>query len=103
MSLAQNYATLLNDIAPARVVDYMKSRGHVSLLPQVVRILERKQESNHVVTVARKEDAPHTPGATVVVDPRIVGGTITRKNNTLTDASYRRALVNIYKKAIHHG
>ena len=88
MSLASNYAAVLKDLDSKKVVSYMKSKGHLSLLPQVVRILEREKPRPESVTITAQDD------------PRIVGGTITLKGFTLIDASYRKALVQIYKNAV---
>lgn len=113
MSLATYYAHLihLHDTASyaTKVVAYMKKKGHTTLLSQVVRILERMpKKEGGVLTVARKADAkkfhPHieqvggqSDSVRVVVDPSIVGGYIAQKGPTLLDASYRRALVQLYQ------
>lgn len=106
MSLAQNYAALLkegND--PEKTLAYMKAKGHQSILPQVVRILERQEDDGGVVLVAKKEDAEAVkdkfPDARIIVDTRIVGGYFARtKDAKVIDATYRKALVTIYKAAI---
>jgi len=54
MNLAQNYARILRDgVDAAKTLAYMKARGHLSLLPQVVRMLEREQGRNDSVKRAR--------------------------------------------------
>lgn len=113
MSLASYYAHLLHSNGTAsyagKVVTYMKKKGHVSLLPQVARILARlPHKEEGTLTVARKGDVKKfqsrveqvggkSDGVRVVVDPSIVGGYIAQKGATLLDASYRRALVAIYQ------
>ena len=101
MSLASNYAAVMKDLEVKKVVAYMKSKGHLSLLPQVLNILERGTGDTDVVRVARKEDLhlveKKFPGATMVVDPTIVGGYLARKGSKLIDATYRKTLVTIYR------
>lgn len=86
MSLAHHYATVLKELELKDVLAYMKKRGHLSLLPQVVNILEREKTRPESVTITAKDD------------PRIVGGTVTLKGFTLIDQSYRRALVDLYHR-----
>ena len=108
MNLAQNYAKVLTEGTDvAKTIAYMKSKGHLSLLAQVVRILAH-ENANHdaeVVRVAREKDSPTAQkkfqGARVVIDPKIVGGYFARKGATLVDATYRKALITIYKNAIN--
>lgn len=102
MSLASNYATILKGgFDVKRVVSYMIQKGHQSLLPQVMRILGREEAAGEMLTVAHEKDAQKflRSDLRVVVDPHIVGGYVHRKGSTLTDASYRKALVTIYKQA----
>lgn len=86
MSLAQHYARVFKELDTKQVVAYMKKRGHLSLLPQIVRILEREQVRPESVTITAKED------------PRLVGGSLTLNGYTLTDRTYRRALVDLYHR-----
>lgn len=101
MTLAHNYALALKDMDVGKVVAYMKERGHVSLLPRVVRIMERNARSGDALTVAKQEDVAGArkrfSEADVSVDPRIVGGFLLRRKGRVIDATYRKALVNIYK------
>ncbi len=102
MNLATTYATLAQDVEPAKVVAYMRSRGHLSLLPTVLRILERAPDTRPTVTVAHERDAKgHNKDERVIVDPKIVGGTIKRNGSQYRDASYRNALVTLYKRIIN--
>ena len=100
MNLAQRYARVAALVDTDQLIAYLKHRGHLSLLPKIVRALQRMRTSVEVVTVAREHDATHLkkkfPGAAIVVDPKIVGGYIARSGTTITDASYRRSLVQLY-------
>jgi hypothetical protein len=88
MSLASNYVQVLKEgVDEKKVVAHMKAKGHLSLLPTVLRILKREKQRPETVTITAKDD------------PRIVGGTITLKGFTLIDASYRKALVDLYKRS----
>lgn len=113
MSLANAYAKVLRDVptkdVPAylpRVLAFMKGRGHLSLLPQVVRILEREpSDTGEAVAVIAKESdakkfAEEIRGARVVVDPRIVGGYTVRTGSRFVDRSFRSALIAIYQKTV---
>lgn len=98
-----------------QLVAYMKARGHSSLLPAVMRRVEREaaQNSSGVVTLARADDAEKfasniaaslenlqttAAGYRVRVDPALVGGYSVRANGKLVDRSYRTALVNLYQR-----
>ena len=113
MSLANAYAKVLRDVpekdVPAylpRVLAFRKERGHLSLLSQVVRILEREPSDagEAVAVIANESDAKkyaqEIGGARVVIDPRIVGGYTLRANSRLVDRSFRSALISIYRKAV---
>jgi len=113
MSLANAYAKVLRDVPekdiPAylkKLVAFMKSRGHLSLLPQVVRILEREPAGGGepVAVVAKEADAKkfaaELRGARVIVDPRAVGGYTLRTGSQLIDKSFRSALIAIYQKTV---
>jgi hypothetical protein len=103
MSLASNYATVFKSLDAKKVIAYMKQRGHVSLLPQVVRILAREKDEGETITVAHEKDAKKFKDARIVVNPHIVGGYVRRDGSKLTDASFRRSLVEIYYKTVNHG
>jgi F0F1-type ATP synthase delta subunit len=79
----------------------MRMKGHLSLLPNVVRALEREPETGTTVVVAHEKDVSKMhkkfPDARVEVDEKIVGGYIQRSENTVTDASFRHALVTLYQ------
>ena len=117
MSLASHYATVLAEGADVdKTLAYMRRRGHISLLAQVVRILKRMPaESNAAEVLVAKEhdakkhetairDALHKLGAAegkphVVVDPRAVGGYRVRAGGKAIDHTFRSALVSLYQKA----
>lgn len=104
MSLASRYAQVLKDVDVTKVLRYMKARGHLSLLPKVVRILEREPASGDTVVVAHEKDVTKYkkkfPESRVEVDEKIVGGYISRSGTSVVDASYRHALVSLYQKTI---
>ena len=85
-------------------MSYLKKRGHLSLLPRVVHALERSHAQGRVVLVASeavvKDAQKKFPDASVVVDPEVVGGYIVREGSTVTDASYRNVLVQLYHNTI---
>lgn len=105
MTTPTHYATVLREGADAeKTIAYMKAKGHLSLLPRIVALMERQKTSDSTVVVAREEDVAHAkkehPEADIVVDPQIVGGMLVRKGSVLLDATYRRSLVEIYKSAV---
>lgn len=104
MNLAQRYATVLTSVDAKKVLAYMKHRGHLSLLPKVLRVLEREREVGDTVVVASEKDVSKMkkkfPDTRVEVDPKLVGGYIARSGSTVTDASYRHALVQLYHNTI---
>jgi len=103
MSLAQNYATLLKEVPVENVIEYMKKKGHLPLLPRVMRaLLSAKDERAVVAAVDDTSVAALTtrfPDARFVIDSRIVGGYLMRRGAQVIDATYRRALVTMYKAA----
>lgn len=118
MNLAHAYASVLRENPSAdnvkQTLAYMKSRGHLSTLPQVVRILEREKGANEaVVTVARESDVKKfrediakaltelgESEHSIAVDPHVVGGYIVRGRSKAIDRTYRKALVSIYQRTI---
>lgn len=125
MSLAHAYAATIRASGEKassktfvdKLVSFMRARGHLSLLPEIVRILEREPAavSVPVVTVADKDSftkfrseikdalaALGTESATVreVVDPRAVGGYSVRAGSRIVDTTFRSALVNLYQNTI---
>ncbi len=125
MSLATSYAAVVRDVPETeasafipRLLAFMKSRGHLSLLSEIVRILEREpsERNQAVVTVAKEGDLKKFGGEIkaallkigmegsvpkVIVDPRVLGGYSVRTESKLVDKSFRNALVSIYQNTIH--
>jgi F0F1-type ATP synthase delta subunit len=123
MSLATAYARVIQDRDTdheaghfvQKLLSLMRARGHLSLLSEIVRILERERvDSGAVVTVAHDaslkdfsreikaallelgEDKKHQ----TLVDPRAVGGYSVRANSKIIDNTYRTALVELYQSTI---
>lgn len=105
MNLAYRYAQILKDVDTKKVLAYMKQKGHSSLLPKVVRILVRERPVGDTVTVAHDKDAAKMkkkfPESRIVIDEKLVGGYIARSGTSVTDASYRHALVSLYQNTIN--
>ena len=122
MSLARTYAEVIIEKGSDtgflnRLISYMKAKGHLSLLPSVLRVLERTPEKGEVVvTLAKKEDATKhkigieaaikSTGAAgrhrTAIDPRIVGGYMVVGGGKAVDKSFRSALVSLYKNAVNN-
>ena len=122
MALADTYATIIRGVPQEKVSGYlprllafMKARGHLSLLPTIVRILEREPNDTKVtVVVAREHDAKKFAQSIseslkllgteekplISVDPHIVGGHIVRTGSHVVDKSFRNALVQLYRKVV---
>ena len=104
MNLAQRYAVVAEHVETKKLLAYMKAKGHLSLLPKVVKHLERTPKSEHVVVVADEKDVSKMkkkfPESRIDVDQKIVGGYIARNGSEVTDASFRHALVTLYQNTI---
>lgn len=124
MSLSHAYAKVIQnaeqkgegDSFLSKLISFMQSRGHMSLLGEIVRILEREPAAAKAsVTLARESDASkfkdtlaqhlQTLGVgkdeyTLTLDPKMVGGYRINAGGKLIDKSYRSALVSIYQKAV---
>ncbi len=118
MSLASHYATILSGGSSIqKTLAYMKRYGHLSLLPQIVKILERTPVDSDasVVTFAKESDAKKfapaiaeafkaigtdAKGSRTVIDPRLVGGYRVHSASKIVDRSFRTALVTIYHNAV---
>ncbi len=122
-SLITRYARLIANSLNAdarfadKVIAYMKARGHLTLLPAVLRAAERRgrEAGAAVVTLARAEDAKQfgpaiaghltalgakTEGYMIKIDDRMVGGYMVRAHGKVVDQSYRTALVSLYQHSI---
>lgn len=98
-----------------KLVSYLKHKGHLGLLPQIVRRYESMSVSRAAtVVVARPDDAKkfaQSIGAAlstlgidageyeVSVDDRAVGGYSVRAKGKLIDRTYRSALVELYQNS----
>ncbi len=123
MKLAHAYAKLVQEASDNeagvkfadKLLAYMKSRGHLSLLPQVVNILKRMPSGAEVVvTVANEKDLTkykaeiksfltsegYDKKPRIVEDSRIVGGYLVRAGSKVVDKTFRSALVDIYQKTV---
>jgi F0F1-type ATP synthase delta subunit len=123
-ALINRYARLIVDALtnsdaefPKKLILYMKSRGHLSLLTAAVQKAERLSvsQSHTTVTVASAPDAKkfaaHIASTveslgvakeeyTIRVDDRAVGGYAVLAHNQLVDRTYRSALVSLYQHSI---
>ena len=122
MGLANAYAAVIREAEEGKdtsdfskkLIAFMKNRGHLSLLPQVLRILAREKADLHtpVITVAKESDAKkfakpireilsqlgvQEVESTVIVDSRAVGGYAVRANSRLVDKTFRSALISLYQ------
>lgn len=126
MSLAGAYASIIRDVEKRsegkgfteKLLSLMRTRGHLSLLPSIVKILENEPiEATVTLTVAHEADLKnfaseikqaltelHGEGESqkIIVDPRAVGGYAIRSGSKIIDNTYRTALVSLYQKTIQH-
>ena len=117
MHLVQYYVKLLQELDVRKVLSYMKVRGHLSLLPSIVRVLEREPKKvAFSVTVAHEADLHKfarsineagkilgvSEKPTLSLDPKIVGGYIAHAGSRVMDKSFRNALVTLYRKTVTH-
>lgn len=95
----------------AGLVAVLKHRGALKLLPSILHKYrlshERAERNAPVLTVAREADAararteskaPET--ARVVVDEQLIGGWQLTSKGTLDDASFKTALLAMYRRAL---
>lgn len=120
--LIRRYAALIRDAIQngaskdfvTSFLNYLKVRGHQSLLPAVLRRLERENvgTSDVVVSLAKASDAKKFAPALasalsqlgaekseyrVVEDGALVGGYTVKAGGKIIDRSYRTALVTLYQ------
>ena len=126
MIAAQHYAQALYDttahtspeVRDARVESFLallKRKGHEKLLPSIVshfeRLAEVKREKEQAVLLlarlshaddmkrrAFRYYAPADGAVTPVEDDRIVGGFVLKDGDVIVDGSYKRMLINLYRK-----
>ncbi|MDB5187521.1 MAG: hypothetical protein JWO50_41 [Candidatus Kaiserbacteria bacterium] len=100
--------------AITKVEEHLKQTGRLGLLPRVMHSLARIAQSqasrSSSIVVAKKEDAAHAAheaGNTHAiqdqlqtrVDPSLIGGWRLETPELLIDTSYKKALLEIYRKA----
>lgn len=126
--LAHNYALALYELTkdttakPAVVVSdlvkLLKHKGHVKLLPDILREFEKvidsaRDEATMVLTCAKKSDLAkyknklkehfgHSGGSFTKeeVDDTLIGGYVIRSGDTILDGSYKRKLLLLYRSAL---
>lgn len=83
----------------------VKERGHEKVLPQVKHFLTKglQKERGEFLLVAKKGDVARARkeagtkvGATIV--PNLIGGWQHYKQGILTDTSYKRSLIDLYRR-----
>ncbi len=112
---------LAEGAAPAKVIDglkrTLKTHDHLRLLPTILRGVLRHLENGNTkqgarVYVAREDDVEKltatikkhlaTLGASesplTVVSPALIGGVVVEHGNRRVDASYKRALTELYDR-----
>ena len=93
--------------ALSSIVDMLKQKGRMALLPKIARAFERiaNRESNRTSTtlfVAHEKDAKKAmleskvPEADVLVDSTLIGGWRLIQGDTLIDASWKKHLLSMY-------
>ena len=119
MSLSHAYAAVIREAESAnlgkpfaeKLLRYMKAKGHLSLLSQVLKLSSRASKKGMTtVTVAKNNDtdkykseiqsalkALSADGYHVVEDERMVGGYTVRAKGKIIDNSFRSALVSLYR------
>lgn len=98
-----------------RLREVLDRDGKMALLPRIARALERLKDrtDDAVLLVAREEDIPSaqtaaaqyesTPVSTAV-DDTLIGGWRLEAGSTLVDASYKKHLLDMYRKLTrNHG
>ncbi len=117
MKLAKEYAQILRELPQDRKHEdhffaILKRRGHEKLLPAILSAYERilakeSKTAKEVVVVAHEKEGVKAKahaekfGAvdpTVRVDHTIVGGWRYMGKSTLVDHTYKRALLDLYRK-----
>ncbi|MBX9765049.1 F0F1 ATP synthase subunit delta [Patescibacteria group bacterium] len=123
MSLSHAYAAIIQDAEEKglgkpfaeKLIRYMKAKGHLSLLSQVVRISGRvSKKGDATVLVSKKADADKyksginsalkalsVQDSKIVEDERIVGGYVVRAKGKIVDNSFRSALVSLYRSIVN--
>tara|TARA_B100000745_G_scaffold298696_1_gene247914 strand:- start:1662 stop:2018 length:357 start_codon:yes stop_codon:yes gene_type:complete len=87
-----------------KFLKYVKARRHEKLLPGILASLKKggTEKGKETLIVGRKKDvvaARKAAGTKVgaTIDPNLVGGWQHFKDGVLTDASYKRSLMELYR------
>lgn len=82
----------------------VKARRHEKLLPGILSVLARgtSKRSEESLVVARQKDvvrARKEAGTKVgaIINPNLIGGWQHQKDGVLTDTSYKRSLIELYR------
>ena len=112
---ARQYATALalalkgktsaeQDTVTTQFIEKIKTRKHLGLLPGILTHLQRGTSTNEEETlvVGRKKDverARKEAGTEVgaIINPNLIGGWQHHKEGVLTDTSYKRSLIELYR------
>lgn len=119
MSLSHAYAAVIREAEEnnlgkpfaEKLLRYMKAKGHLSLLSQIVKVSARASKKGiATVTVAKRHDVEKHKTAIsaalkslsvddhlVTEDERMVGGYMVRAKGKIIDNSFRSALVSLYR------
>ena len=92
------------------IIALLKKRGQTKLLPSILRMLAprlRRESAKEVLFIAKdadEADAKKQSGASdrvnVVTDESVLTGFVYKTPTKLIDMSGRRALINLYQRAI---
>lgn len=111
-SVAETEDGAVADRAVIKIVQHLKSIGHIKMLPQILRELRRiavrRRARKPFVEVASEGEKASALAAAAklgitateaTVNPSLIRGWRARANGTLIDHSAKNALTNIYQKA----
>jgi len=112
---ARHYATALREALKDKTtaqqgkvvtqfISEIKKRKHQGLLPGVIAHLKRgtSKKGEETLIVGRKKDVVHArkeAGTKVgaIINPNLIGGWQHYKDGMLTDTSYKRSLIELYR------
>lgn len=95
-----------------RVNEILSERGHMALLPKILHALKHEGKRTarqhevvlHVAKEAHGRSAQKEAGATptrVEIDPSLIGGWVLTTPDSRIDASFRKQLLDLYRKITH--
>lgn len=96
--------------ATASLIATLQRRGRLKLLPKIKALLDREavraqRQPRELLVVAhagdlkKARDASGLTSAPAFVDPTIIGGYQARVGDSLTDASFKKKLQDVYNRA----